>query len=161
MHGKEAIRLTILAAVLAATLAFAAPAASAAVVYDQADNVAASGVFSVADTSGTDSSEVADDLVAPAGETWTLESVFVDGINDLLAADVGAMSVHLYAGAGTLPGAQLFGASGVAPVQGPTDDYPLPTAGAPVLNPGTYWISVQAEVDYPAHIWDWSGGTAR
>jgi hypothetical protein len=147
MNGKESVRMAVLA--IAAGVLMALPAmASGAVLYDQTSAGSGQGVFSIAD-----------DFTVPAGQSWTIQSVFADGINDLNALNIGAMTVHLYATAGSTPGAQLFAAQGVIPVQGPADDYAVPTVGAPPLGPGTYWVSVQANVDYPSQIWDWSTRT--
>ena len=59
--------------------------------------------------------------------------------------------MFLYANAGSLPGAQLFAQSNIV-AAGP--NYPVALTGAPVLDPGTYWISVQANGS-DAVGWGW------
>jgi hypothetical protein len=165
VNGKEAVRLALVSVGAALALQVCAGSASAAVLHDQTDNASLMGIASMRDSSdanmGSGDLEVADDFTVPAGQRWTIESVFVDGINDLLLPAVGAANVRIYSDNGTSPGVQLFAGDSVVPVEGPDDDYTVPTPGAMGLNSGTYWISVQAVGDYPDQIWDWTARTTQ
>jgi hypothetical protein len=97
----------------------------------------------------------ADDFVVPAGETWTIDSALVRGSNDGSVAAT-SVDVKIFADAGGLPGAEVYGGSASA------TDYPrmqLSFAG-PTLSAGTYWFGVSAVLDPgttpPFHQWYWA-----
>ena len=151
-------------AVLVATAVaiFAMPAAgNAAVLYDQTDSPSGTGIFSQND--GVQNVQAADDFTIPAGPSWSIQSVDALGIFDQGGGPITSANVFIYANAGNLPGVQLYGATNVAPLNGtagPT--FTLPTAGAPPLGPGTFWVSVQVNIPGGgSNIWDWTTRTVQ
>ncbi|MFN8150020.1 MAG: hypothetical protein U0R24_02680 [Solirubrobacterales bacterium] len=99
----------------------------------------------------------ADDFAVPAGETWKLESAQIPGTS-VGPVTTDQWNVTVYSDAGGLPGTQVF--TGTLTVPGfpnPT----IPLGSVPTLNPGTYWLAVQAIMDdgpglADAHRWFWS-----
>ena len=131
------------------TPAHAAPT----VLYDQTDSPASSSLGSTNTTTTPASTiQVADDFTVPAGHRWAISEVDAAGV---LNGNPGSVNVFLYANAGSLPGAQLFAQSNIA-ATGP--NYAVTLSGAPVLGPGTYWVSVQANGSV-ANYWLWQGRT--
>jgi hypothetical protein len=130
------------------------------VLYDQMDS--ASGQASVSDDYSNANSldeQIADDFTVPAGESWEISQVDVLG-----SAPSGnppsTVNVFIYSNAGGLPGAQSFSQTGIAATGGP--NYSIPLTAAPVLVPGTYWISVQqAEAVESTAVWYWNDRDAQ
>jgi hypothetical protein len=128
--------------------------ASADVLYDQAAGAGAKGVpsqESPSDPAAT--TQAADDFVVPYGQHWAISGV--EAIGGSSPGSPRPFNVSLYEefGAALLgPGRELFAARGVA-ATGP--NYTLPIQGAPLLNPGSYWVSAQA-VGSAADPWLWS-----
>ncbi len=147
--GRAAGWLALLI-VISGMAAFATPAhASPTVLYDQTDSPGSSGVGSTNDsTTPAKTIQVADDFSVPAGHHWAISEVDVAGVS---TGSPGTVNVFLYANAGSLPGAQLFAQSNIV-ATGP--NYAVALTGAPVLGPGTYWISVQAN-GTDAIYWHW------
>jgi hypothetical protein len=88
----------------------------------------------------------ADDFDVPSDQVWQPEAVRVTGFK---LGDTSTSTVHvkLYADAGQLPGAEIFSATVQAAPGTAYPDFTLPVAGAPLLQPGSYWLSVQARLD--------------
>jgi Divergent InlB B-repeat domain len=132
---------------------FAAPAnASPTVLYDQTDNLYITKINSTDNaTTPANTTQVADDFSVPAGHHWAISEVDVDG--EFLVGSPGSVNVFLYAnaGSGSLPGTQLFAQNNIV-ATGP--NYAVTLTGAPVLDPGTYWISVEANGSDFAY-WNW------
>lgn len=86
------------------------------------------------------SNQGADDFVVPAGVSWTIDRIDVEGstVGQGLANQ---MSIFLYANAGTLPGPEIFGQTAIVSTGKP--DFVIPLTGAPALQPGRYWVSPQ------------------
>ena len=88
----------------------------------------------------------ADDFVVPAGQVWSIASVFAPGSNGATHAPpflVPGVNVFIYEDGGDRPGALITSYLGVPPTTAP-DDLTIPLSPALTLHPGTYWISVQA-----------------
>jgi len=98
----------------------------------------------------------ADDFVVPAGQTWSIQGVDVDG-EWSVAGPAAGFHVHFYANAGTLPGALVCDRLSNPYVNGPAaGDAVITLTSACVLTPGTYWMSVQTRQDFnPAGQWFW------
>jgi hypothetical protein len=141
---------------LTAALALAIPAgASAATLHDQFDNQA-SGPGSTTDSYFYEMGEVeqaADDFTVPTGQAWQIAHVQVPGPDY-----TGSFSFRstIYADAGSRPGMQLFQGLVTIPAGGTT--YTLPTSGAPPLQAGHYWISVQV---MNLLSWGWTNRTVQ
>jgi hypothetical protein len=96
----------------------------------------------------------ADDFVVPADQVWRVTQVEVRGNDQGNAAQTA--NLFLYSDGGTIPGAELFSQHNVAPGSGQAyPDLDLP-ATLPILTPGRYWISVQANLDFTGgNDWWW------
>jgi hypothetical protein len=139
-------------------LGLGAPAsASAVVLVDQFPNgtFTLPFVYSMERGDGIDS-WAADDFTVPDGRAFGVQSVDVIG-RALAGYGAGAARVRIYADAGGAPGAELF-AQNVTTLNGGTCngtercDFSVPVTGAPLLGPGSYWVSVQSTGPYQ---WAW------
>ena len=138
--------------------------------YDQTDGAGTGAVNSQNFETANDAfdNQAADDFVVPAGPAWTVQQVVVRGayFNGVPSPGGPAVSfnVFFYANVGTLPsllvpgGAQLnspyTNASGVFTITLPV------SVSLPAGN--TYWVSVQANMDYGAPTagqWGWLNRT--
>jgi hypothetical protein len=149
--------LWLLAATAALTVAVAPTASSAAVLYDQTDHQGADGFGSnafAADPAFSD--QIADDFVVPPGQHWALSEVDVFGFST--GPTIPSVNVFLYANAGTLPGTQLFAQNNIAAPGGA--NFTIPLTGAPTLDPGTYWVSAQANAPSGSQ-WSWYDRTPQ
>jgi hypothetical protein len=155
-----------------ASLALTAEA-GAAVLYDQNDNGNGLGTFSVHDTTSTappSPTEIADDFTVPPGATWVIRGVEVTGAYDSGGTGpVSGVNVRLYTDSAGLPNTiPLLEQLDTVPVDGNagTPSFSLAVTGAPNL-PGApvtgtrYWVSVQANIDFPTKVWDWSNRTVQ
>lgn len=134
------------------------------VLYDQTNNVGTDGFPSQDFEAAFDpfDDQGADDFVVPAGETWTIDEVYVLGIYSAGGGPTPAVNVYFYANSGTLPGAQVYSALGVAPTSDVGGDLTITLAAPAVLTAGTYWVSVQADMAFtPFGQWFWSTRTVQ
>jgi hypothetical protein len=93
-------------------------------------------------------SQGADDFVVPAGQVWSITSVFAPGSNGSTHPPpflVPGVNIFIYEDGGSSPGALVASYVGVVTTTVP-DDLTVPLSPALMLRPGTYWISVQADV---------------
>jgi hypothetical protein len=135
-----------------------APAlAGGAVLYDQTDNATGSNYGSnewiTPHEDFTD--QIADDFTVSSGQSWQISRVDVLGGNGYASPTV---NIFIYANAGSLPGAELFRQSVVATNE---PNYSLAVSGAPNLNPGIYWISVQQTGSDVGTGWYWNERTVQ
>jgi hypothetical protein len=135
---------------LTVALALAVPAsASAATLYDQLDNAATSGGIA------TDSYfypmgenvQTADDFTVPAGQAWQLTSAQTPG-----PAGTYQFRLTLFADASGSPGSQLF------QTQAANSGNTFPISGAPQLQAGHYWISIQL---MNLAVWQWKNRSVQ
>ncbi len=92
-------------------------------------------------------SQGADDFVVPAGQVWSVTSVFAPGSNGSTHPEpfvVPGVHVFIYEDGGTEPGDLITSYLSVPPKTSP-DDLTIPLSPTLVLGAGTYWISVQAD----------------
>ena len=133
------------------------------VLYDQYDNPAAFDVTSQDFEPAFDAfdSQGADDFVVPAGQTWSIEGVDVDGTYN--GGPAASFHVSFYADAGTLPGALACSRLANPFTVGPAGGDAVITLTSPcALTPGTYWVSVQARQDFgPAGQWFWQNRSVQ
>jgi hypothetical protein len=106
-------------------------------------------------------SQAADDFVVPAGQTWSVEGVDVDGEYD--GGPAASFNVSFYSNAGSLPGALVCSRPANPFAGGPAAGDAVITLTAPcALGPGTYWVSVQARQDFAsAGQWFWQNRSAQ
>jgi hypothetical protein len=148
----------------------AAPRATAApnaVLYDQYDNKATTGGINSQDFDpGNDAfdDQAADDFVVPTGQSWSITGVDVDGYYTNGPGPAASVHVYFYAnGAGNLPGTLVASRLSNPYASGPAaGDFVITLSSPVLLNPGTYWVSVQAREDFtPAGRWFWEDRTLQ
>jgi len=132
----------------------AAPAITFPVLYDQADNDTGFVAVSQDFESGLDGfdSEAADDFVVPPGVTWAIMGVTTHGqyFNCTTCGPAAAVNLTIFDDNAGLPGTTVECSY---PLQTPSDSsgtftFVLPTTC--FLPPGTYWLDVQARMDFSA-----------
>jgi hypothetical protein len=112
-----------------------------------------SGAIISSDTvNDTNDSQGADDFAVPAGETWSIQSVFVVGLGGVTPDLPPGVNVFVYDDGGSTPGALVASRLGVPPGAGSSCestgpcDLTIAVSPAVTLPPGDYWISVQADM---------------
>src|SRR5438874_1227275 len=139
-----------------------APKAPQVVLYDQYDNAGPNATLSATfDDIPTGSSDLADDFVVPAGETWNVESIDADGTYFNGVGPAFDWNVFIYTDSGGLPGTQVFSAlNQPVTVVGTTFTVTLPSPA--VVSAGTYWIEIQANMDFATQgEWGWTDRTVQ
>jgi len=126
---------------------------SAAVLYDQTGTANAGCISSSDFGIANKVAQGADDFTVPTGASWQITKVDTIGGGALTGSPTAA--VFLY-GPGPVPGAQIFGESGI-PVSG-ANNISILVTGAPPLSAGTYWLSVQ--ITDPVQ-WTWCAEQAQ
>src|SRR5438093_5987184 len=134
------------------------PAAPNVVLYDQINNPAPTpgGVTSQDFEAAFDpfDSFAADDIVVPAGQTWTITEVDVAGEYSSGGGPAASFHVFFYSDTATLPGALVATRLANPYVNGANANITL--TSPVILTPGTYWVAVQArQDDVPAGQWFW------
>lgn len=128
------------------------PAAPNVVLYDQYDNAGTTSLVSQDFESAYDAydNEGADDFVVPAGETWNIDEVDILGVyfNGLGPAD--SFNVIIYSDSSGLPGSAVYTGLGSAYTTTNQTDFVITLSPAAVIPEGTYWLSVQARLDFSA-----------
>ena len=141
------------------------PKAPQVVLYDQYDNASANGHSSQDFEAAFDpfDDQLADDFVVPGGQTWNVESIDADGIpfNCSGSCIPDTFNVFFYTDSGGLPGAQVYSATGQSfVIAGST--YSITLTVPAVLGAGTYWVSVQARMDFTGNgQWGWTDRTVQ
>ncbi len=104
--------------------------------------------------------QTADDFVVPAGHTWNVSQVEVAGGYFNGAGPASSVNVFIYANnpATNLPGTLVFSQLNILYAAGPArGDFVIPLSPAATLAPGTYWLSVQANMSFnPNGQWGWT-----
>ena len=132
------------------------------VLYDQYDNAGTNASFSgmFADFRGFDA-DFADDFVVPAGQTWNVESIDADGLYFNGAGPATDWNVFIYSDNAGLPGAQVFSATKI-PISQVGTTFTANLSPAAVLNSGTYWIKIQANMTFGTQgEWGWTDRTVQ
>ncbi|MDQ2806925.1 MAG: hypothetical protein M3Z04_08455, partial [Chloroflexota bacterium] len=130
------------------------------VLYDQYNNAGTNATVSQDFEAANDAfdNQAADDFVVPAGPAWTISEVDVQGVYFNGSGPAASFNVYFYQDTGTLPGTQVYAATGLA-YSGSTN-FVIPLPSPAVLTPGTYWLSVQARMDFtPGGEWGWTDRT--
>jgi len=130
------------------------------VLYDQNNNASGSGTSSQNFEASFDpfDNQTADDFVVPAGG-WAIDNVTVTG-SFSAAGPVASVHVTFYANSGTLPGAAVAGCDYPAVIPTGAPSFSLALAPPCALAPGTYWVSVQANMDFGVGgQWYWTNRT--
>jgi hypothetical protein len=126
------------------------------VLYDQTGDQVGAIISSDQPDDGVLDAQGADDFVIPAGQQWQILSVEAPGSSGIVP-EVPAVNVFFYDDAGDEPGNLVLSLVGRVPLEAP-DDLTIPLGLSARLGPGTYWISVQADVSTlgPSASWLWS-----
>jgi hypothetical protein len=138
------------------------PEAPDVVLYDQYDNLGTNATVSQNFEPGNVAfdSFTADDFVVPAGQTWQVTEVDVQGVYFNGPGPAASFNVFFYTDAATLPGTNVYTATGLAYSGNPNFVIPLTTSAT--LPPGTYWVSVQARMDFtPFGEFGWTDRTVQ
>jgi hypothetical protein len=136
------------------------PKAPQTVLYDQYNNAGANVTGSDTFTDFPNfNADLADDFVVPAGQTWAVQSIDVDGAYFVGTGPATDWNVFFYVDNAGFPGAQVYNTTH-QPVQnnGHTFTINLPTPA--MLNPGTYWVEIQANMTFDTQgEWGWTNRT--
>jgi Ca2+-binding RTX toxin-like protein len=137
----------------------------AAVLYDQRDNDSLNAVSSQNFEAAFDNfdSQSADDFSVPAGEAWTVDGV--EAVGQYFGGPAPSFNVSLYRDLGTLPGALVASYPSVVASTDTAGTVSLPISPPMSLTRGTYWISVQANLNFtgpsPSGQWFWELRTVQ
>lgn len=142
-----------------------APKAPQVVLYNQYNFAGANATVSATFTDfPTFNSDLADDFMVPAGQSWNVQSIDADGVyfnqppNPQPAT---SWNVFIYTDSASLPATTPIYSALNQPVTqiGTTFTVNLPGAGA-VLTAGTYWIEIQANMTFSSQgEWGWTDRT--
>lgn len=137
------------------------PASPNMVLYDQYDHAAGTAIISQDYGPGHDELDVfvADDFIVPEGQKWSLNQVDVRGQN--FNSPVDSFNVFIYNQQGTLPGSLV--ATRVDMTYNYNDpDFSIEVNPVIELETGSYWISVQANLEYDTDgTWLWNVRTTK
>ncbi len=129
------------------------------VLYDQTDNAGTDSLTSQefeASLSSYDN-QAADDFEVPAGENWSVGSVFVPGAYYNGTGPAPAVNVYFYENNGGLPGAEVVSYDGIPVTTDVAGTFTIDLPAPAELGEGMYWLSVQADMDYtPNGQWGWT-----
>jgi hypothetical protein len=129
-------------------------------VYDQTDNPGTSSVssqnFEKAYYLYDD--QAADDFAVPPSDgAWTIQNIQILGAYWNGTGPLTSVNVWFYGNAGGLPGSQVSSQLGLVPASDAGGDLVLHLPSPPTLPPGTYWLSVQANMNRSSGgQWGWS-----
>ncbi len=124
-----------------------------AVLYDQMSGAGTNSLTSQNFEASNDpyDNQAADDFIVPSGFTWTITSMDILGAYWNGTGPVASANVWFYANNGTLPGSVVAQALNVVPSDGAATGNLTITFGTPVvLTEGTYWVSLQGNMDFAA-----------
>src|SRR5207253_2906051 len=134
------------------------------VLYDQYDNAGTNATSSQDFEAAFDPFDdfTADDFVVPGGQTWNISEVDVQGTYDGFTGPAVAFHVFFYQDSGGLPGTQVYAAMNQPYTSSNNIDFVINLSTAAVLSPGTYWVSVQARLDFNVGgQWYWQDRTVQ
>jgi len=102
----------------------------------------------------------ADDFIVPAGETWNVNHVFVNGTY-YNGFDVPAADIIFYSDASGYPGTAVVAITNVPALADATGNLNIFLPSSVTLSAGHYWMSVAANMDFATYgQWFWSKETA-
>jgi hypothetical protein len=149
---------------VAASVAFTPYTGPSAVLYDQTDNAGTASITSQDFETASDAydNQAADDFVIPVVDgAWTIEEVYVAGSYFNGTGPSTQANVYFYQDAGGLPGTEVYSALGT-PSGDAGGNFTIALTTPAVLTVGTYWISVQARMDFsPGGQWGWIERTVQ
>ena len=103
----------------------------------------------------------ADDFVVPSTQIWTVQQVVVKGVYFNGPGPAASFNVTFYSNTASFPGATVAGGTYSAlAYTNAAGIFTIPLTTPLVLPPGTYWVSVQANMDFtPFGEWGWNDRT--
>jgi len=141
----------------------AEPKAPFVTLYDQYDNFSTTASVSQDFEAANNAfdAQLGDDFVVPAGQTWSITNVALRGLYFNGPGPAASMNVYFYTNGGTLPATPVYTATNLAfSVTG--EDFSVPLTVPAVLSAGTYWVSVQARLDFtPGGEFGWYDRTVQ
>jgi hypothetical protein len=151
LSTREAWRLCANAVIASAVLGLVhAPLAPAAILYDQTGGTDGIGAISQESLDEPDATtQAADDFVVPPHEHWEITEVQIGGSSP--SETPRPFNVFIYQDSSLGPDGELFVEHGLT---ADSSNPALPLHGVPLLDSGTYWISVQA-VGLATDPWSW------
>lgn len=165
--GSRLASAAVKAALLSAlAILVAVPTTAGAFVgtlWDQYDNAGTSGAPSQNFEPAMDGFDAfaADDFQIPDGDGWLIQGMAVDGQYQQAAGPAGSVSVSFFKNNHhNLPGANVAGFGGFSYGNGPNPgDFVMGFPTAVELGPGTYWVSLHANMASSLGLWVWTGRT--
>ncbi|MFL6215341.1 MAG: HYR domain-containing protein [Blastocatellia bacterium] len=134
------------------------PASPFVVLYDQTSNPSAAATSSQNFEASFDTfdNQTADDFVVPAGQSWMVNQVNVSGVYFNGNGPVRNVNVKFYADSATLPAASALQSFSNVAVTDTAGNFSITLPSAVALTAGTYWVSVQANMDFGVGgQWGW------
>src|SRR5215467_258861 len=134
------------------------------ILYDQYDNAGTNATSSQDFEAAFDPFDdfTADDFVVPGGQTWNVSEVDMQGTYDGFTGPAISFHVFFYQDSGGLPGTQVYAAMNQPYTSSNNIDFVVNLTTAAVLSPGTYWVSVQARLDFSVGgQWYWQDRTVQ
>ncbi len=117
-----------------------------ALLFDQTGNPGSNGAPSQFFPDFSAAGEAADDFVVPAGEVWTIDTVFIVGTFTTTGLYID-LDVNFFADDGFgLPGALADSRLGLTAGTGPV--FTVPLSPPVVLTEGTYWLNFMVNMDF-------------
>src|SRR5207249_4151183 len=128
--------------------------------YDQLDNPGTNATVSQNFETANNAfdNQGADDFVVPSTEIWTVQQVVAKGVYFNGPGPAASFNVTFYSNTAGFPGATVAGGThtGLA-YTNVAGNFTIPLTTPLVLPPGTYWVSVQANMDFtPFGEWGWN-----
>ena len=135
------------------------PKAPDVVLYDQYDNPGTNSVSSQNFEPAFDIYDnfAADDFIVPGGQTWNISEVDVLGTYFNGTGPANSFNVFIYQESGGLPGTLVYSALDQPFTTADDLNFVINLTTTAVLTQGTYWISVQANMDFAVGgQWGWT-----
>jgi hypothetical protein len=140
-----------------------APKLPASILYDQLNNPGTNSTSSQNFEAAYAVSDdfAADDFVVPGGQTWNITEVDAQGVYFASGGPAVSFNVFFYQDSGGLPGTNVYTATSQSYVNN-SGVFQISLTAPAVLSSGTYWVSVQARMDFnPNGQWYWTDRTVQ
>jgi hypothetical protein len=139
------------------------PKLPAVILYDQLNNPGMGATSSQDFEPANDAVDdfTADDFVVPAGQAWSITEVDAQGLYFNGSGPAASFHIFFYRNSGGLPGTQVYSAM-ARPYVNNSGVFQITLNVPAVLTAGTYWVSVQARMDFSAGgQWGWTDRTVQ
>ncbi len=157
-HGSSTINESPIGFTLIETPT-ATPTCSPVILYDQSDFAgnAFTNSQNYEPAQNNADNMAADDFVVPNGEAWTVNRVVVKGRFSFNGGPADSFNLAFFTNLSDLPASPVPGGSFDAlPYTVSGEDFTFDLPSGIQLDPGRYWVSVQANMDFSTHgQWEW------